>query len=54
MEYIRNGGSVITSQWAFRIRFELGRYDFVLDKKAIYVWVLNFRETGSTLRKTIA
>jgi hypothetical protein len=26
-EYIRNGGSLITIQRAFRIRFELGRHD---------------------------
>jgi hypothetical protein len=37
-EYIRNGGSVITTQRAFRIRFELG-------------WVSNFRATGSALKK---
>jgi len=32
-EYIRNGGSAISSQRAFCISFQLGRHDFVPDKK---------------------
>ena len=50
-EYIRNGESVITTQRAFRIRFELGRHDPVPDRKTIHVWVSNFRATGSALKK---
>jgi hypothetical protein len=50
-EYIRNGDSVITTQRAFRIRFELGRHDPVPDRKTIHVWVSNFRATGSALKK---
>jgi hypothetical protein len=36
-EYIRNGGSVITTQRAFRIRLELGRHDPVSVRKTIHV-----------------
>ncbi|GFV46893.1 hypothetical protein TNCV_4289721 [Trichonephila clavipes] len=35
-QYIYNGGSVITTQRAFRIRLQLGRYDPVLDKNTIH------------------
>jgi len=52
-EYIRNGGSVITTQWAFRIWFKLGRHDSVLDRKTIQVWLLNFRKMGSAARKKL-
>jgi transposase len=50
-EYIRNGGSVITTQRAFRKRFELGRHDPVPVRKTIHDWVSNFRATGSALKK---
>jgi len=50
-EYIRNGGSA--TQQAFHIRFKLGRHDSVPDRKTIQVWVSNFRETGSALRKKL-
>ena len=36
-------------QCAFRIRFALGRREAVPDKKTIYRWVSNFRQTGQTL-----
>jgi hypothetical protein len=52
-EYIRNGGSVITTQRAFRIRFKLGRHDPVPVRKTIHVWVSNFRATGSALKKKL-
>ena len=42
-EFIRNGGSPVATQRAFRIRFALGRRETVPDKKTIYHWVSNFR-----------
>lgn len=49
--FIQNGGSPINTQRAFRVRFALGRRDPVPDKKTIYSWVSNFRETGSALKR---
>ena len=48
-EFIQNGGWPVATQRAFRIRFALGRREAVLDKKTIYRWVSNFRQTGQTL-----
>jgi len=48
-EFIKNGGSPVSTQHAFRIRFVLGRQEAVPDKKTIYRWVSNFRQTGQTL-----
>ena len=50
-EFIRNGGSPVATQRAFRIRFALGRRETVPDK-TIYRWVSNFRQTGSALKQT--
>ena len=49
-EFIKNGGSPVATQRAFRIRFALGRRETVPDKKTIYRWVSNFRQTGSALK----
>jgi len=35
-EFIKNGGSPVATQRAFRIRFALGRREAVPDKKTIY------------------
>ena len=35
-EFIQNGGSPVATQHAFRIRFALGRWKAVPDKKTIY------------------
>jgi len=51
-EFIRNGRSPVATQRAFRIRFALGRWETVPDKKTIYCWVSNFRQTGSALKQT--
>jgi hypothetical protein len=51
-EFIKNGGSPVATQRAFRIRFAPGRRDTVPDKKTIYRWVSNFRQTGSALKQT--
>ena len=51
-EFIRNGGSPVATQRAFRIRFVLGRWETVPDKKTIYRWVSHFRQTGSALKQT--
>jgi len=48
-EFIKNGGSPLATQRAFRILFALGRREAVPDKKTIYLWVSNFRQTGQTL-----
>ena len=48
-EFIKNGGSPVATQHAFRIRFALGRREAVPDKKTIYRRVSNFRQTGQTL-----
>jgi len=48
-EFIKNGGSPVTTQRAFRIRFALGRREAVPVKKTIYRSVSNFRQTGQTL-----
>jgi hypothetical protein len=37
--FIRNGGSPVATQRAFRIRFALGPQETVPDKKTIYRWV---------------
>lgn len=50
-EFINNGGSPITTQRAFRIRFALIRRDPVLDSKTIHNWVSNFRQTSSALKR---
>jgi len=44
-EFIKNGGSPVATQRAFCIRFALGRREAVRDKKTIYRWVSNFRQT---------
>jgi len=48
-EFIKNGGSQVATERAFRIRFALGRREAVPDKKTIYLWISNFRQTGQTL-----
>jgi len=48
-EFIKNGGSPVAKQRAFRIGFALGRRQAVPDKETIYLWVSNFRQTGQTL-----
>ena len=45
-EFIKNGGSPVATQRAFRIRFALGRREAVPDKKTIYRWVSKFRQIG--------
>lgn len=50
-EFINNGGSPITTQRAFRIRFALNRRDPVPDSKTIHNWVSNFRQTSSALKR---
>ena len=48
-EFIKNGGSPVATQCAFCIRFALGQREAVPDKKTIYRWVSNFRQTGQIL-----
>lgn len=49
--YFNNNGSVILTQRAFRLRFNLRPLDLVPDRNAIIRWVASFRTTGSTLKK---
>jgi len=51
-EFIKNGGSPVVTQLAFRIRFAPGRRNTVPDKKTIYRWVSNVKQTGSALKQT--
>jgi len=51
-EFIKNGGSPVATECTFLIRFGLGRQEAVPDKKTIYRWVSNFRQTGSALKQT--
>jgi len=51
-EFIKNGRSSVATQRTFRIRFALGRREAVPDKKTIYRWVSNFRQTGFALKQT--
>lgn len=51
-EFVKNGGSVISTEGAFQIRFELGRHKFVPDVKTIRLWVSNFRQAGSALKES--
>jgi hypothetical protein len=46
-EFIKNGGLPVATKRAFRIRFALGRRETVPDKKMIYHWVSNFRQTNN-------
>jgi len=48
-EFIKNGVWPVATQRAFRIRFAIGRWEVVPDKKTIDRWVSNFRQTGQTL-----
>jgi len=48
-EFIKNSGSPVATQRAFRIRFALGQREALPDKKTIYRWVSNLRQTGQTL-----
>jgi len=48
-EFIKNGRSLVATQRAFRIRYALGRWEAVPDKKTFYRWVSYFRQTGQTL-----
>lgn len=49
--FIRNNESVILAQREFRTRFQIPPRDSVPDRKSIVLWVKNFRETGSVVKK---
>jgi len=50
VEFINNGGSPISNQHAFRVRFALGRHYLIPDRITTQNWVSNFRQTGSALK----
>ena len=47
-EFIKNGGLPVATQRAFRIPFALGQREAVPDKKAIYRWISNRTNFGSS------
>lgn len=50
-EFIKNYGSLITTQRSFRIRLTLGQRDPVQDTKKIKNWISNFQKTGNLLKR---
>ncbi|XP_050302993.1 uncharacterized protein LOC126740872 [Anthonomus grandis grandis] len=51
--FFKSNESVITTQRNFRTHFALGRHDPVPDRKTTLLWVLNFRATGSALKRKL-
>ena len=49
--YFSSGCSVITTQRAFRNRFNLAPLAPVPDRKSIVTWVTTFRQTGSVTKR---
>ena len=49
--FITNGESVTATLRNFRTHFHLSRHDPVPDRKSILLWVKNFRDTGSALKR---
>ena len=43
--------SVTATLRNFRTHFHLSRHDPILDRKSILLWVKNFRDTGSALKR---
>ncbi|CAI6349309.1 unnamed protein product [Macrosiphum euphorbiae] len=44
-------GSYVAAQRAFRLHLNLKPHDSVPSAKAIQIWITNFEETGSALKK---
>ncbi|CAI6344146.1 unnamed protein product [Macrosiphum euphorbiae] len=49
--FYKNNDSYVAAQRAFRLHFNLKRHDSVPSAKAIQIWITNFEETGSALKK---
>lgn len=49
--YFKNGESVIIAQRKFRVHFHISAHGKIPSSRAIRMWVKNFRETGSALKK---
>ena len=49
--FTTNGESVTATLRNFRTHFHLSRHDPVPDRKSILLWVKNFRDTGSALKR---
>jgi hypothetical protein len=49
--YFSNGGSVVSTQHAFRNRFNIAPLGPVPDRKSILMWVTTSRETGSVQKR---
>ena len=52
--FITNGESVTATLRNFRTNFHLSRHDPVPDQKSILLWVKNFRDTGSALKRKLS
>ena len=50
--YLSNNNSVIAAQRSFRTHYKIAPRASVPDRKSILLWVSNFRETGSVVKKT--
>jgi len=48
---IYKNDSYVAAQRSFRLHFNLKRHDSVLSVKAIKIWITNFKEMGSALKK---
>ncbi|GBN79769.1 hypothetical protein AVEN_56597-1 [Araneus ventricosus] len=49
--YFKNADSIIETQRLFRRHFGVSRHGKIPDRKTISLWVANFRETGSCLKR---
>lgn len=49
--FYKNNDSYVAAQRAFRLHFNLKRHDSAPSAKAIQIWITNFEETGSALKK---
>jgi hypothetical protein len=49
--YFSNGGSVVSTERAFRNHFNIAPLGPVPDRKSILLWVTTFRETGSVQKR---
>ena len=49
--YFKCGGSVIAAQRQFRTHFGVGRHGRVPNRKTILLWICNFRQTSSALKR---
>jgi len=49
--FYKNNDTYVAARREFRLHFNLKRHDSVPSAKAIKIWITNFEETGSALKK---